>query len=239
MVTVAGVDGCRSGWCYFQLRGKHCEFGLTADLGELVTRLPARARLFVDIPIGLRGSCTRPRACDVEARRLLGPRRSSVFPAPSRAALGARTYEEGSRRNHHHTGRRLSKETWAIVPKIRQVDELLRASPRARRIVREVHPELCFWALAGGRPMAHHKATQAGFEERLAVLSRHYPDAESAVARAFLWHARNAVARDDVMDALVVAVTAAFPESKLRTLPTTPERDDEGIAMRMVYPQPA
>ena len=49
------------------------------------------------------------------------------------------------------------------LPKIREVDSLLRESAKARRAVREVHPEICFWALAGGRPMRHSKKTERGF----------------------------------------------------------------------------
>jgi predicted RNase H-like nuclease len=44
----------------------------------------------IDIPIGLTAS--GPRSCDLEARRLLGPRRSSVFPAPAREVLRAWSY---------------------------------------------------------------------------------------------------------------------------------------------------
>jgi len=43
----------------------------------------------IDIPIGLPES--EPRWCDVEARSMIGPRRSSVFPAPLRGLLGAAT----------------------------------------------------------------------------------------------------------------------------------------------------
>jgi predicted RNase H-like nuclease len=46
----------------------------------------------IDIPIGLPGG--RPRTVDGEARRLLGPRASSVFPAPARGTLDASSYEE-------------------------------------------------------------------------------------------------------------------------------------------------
>lgn len=46
--------------------------------------------------------------CDTAARKALGKRASSVFPAPCRS------------------GRRLSEQSWALFPKIRQVDEYLR-----------------------------------------------------------------------------------------------------------------
>jgi hypothetical protein len=43
--------------------------------------------------------------------------------------------------------------------------------------LREVHPEVCFWALAGGRAMEHSKKTAAERRERLAVLMRYKPEA--------------------------------------------------------------
>ena len=36
---------------------------------------------------------------------------------------------------------------YAIIPKIREVDSLLRGNAKARRAVREVHPEICFCEL--------------------------------------------------------------------------------------------
>jgi len=44
------------------------------------------------------------------------------------------------------------------------------------------------------------------------------------------------VARDDVVDAFVNALTASFPEAFLRKLPETTDYDEKGIAMQMVYP---
>ena len=49
----------------------------------------------VDIPIGLPDSA-EPRAADIEARKLLGKRRSSVFPTPHRAVLEAPTYAKAN-----------------------------------------------------------------------------------------------------------------------------------------------
>ena len=106
----------------------------------------------VDMPIGLPAEGRR--ACDSEARRMLGPRRSSVFPVPTRAALAATTFAEV---------RGLSIQGWHLVPKIREVDACW--EPR----VVECSPELTFTVLAGA-PMSHNKRTADGRAERLAVL---------------------------------------------------------------------
>ena len=49
--------------------------------------------------------------------------------------------------------RKVSRQGFAIFPKIREIDALLRARPDLLPRVYEVHPELAFWALNGGRPL--------------------------------------------------------------------------------------
>jgi predicted RNase H-like nuclease len=120
------------------------------------------------------------------------------------------------------------------MPRIREVDTLLQRSARARAVLREVHPEVCFWSLAGRRAMSHNKKTQSGFEERLDVLLRHRPDAADIVQQAMAQFPRKLVARDDIVDALVVAVTASRKHNWL-TLPPAPETDARGLPMEMVY----
>ena len=46
---------------------------------------------------------------------------------------------------------------------------------------------------------------------------------------------RKRVARDDVLDAAVAALTACQPEMLLRTLPAKPAKDAHGLPMEMVY----
>ncbi len=74
----------------------------------------------------------------------------------------SRTYTDGNKAGHRAQGKGLSKQAWAIVPKIREVDEALRVDERLRDKVKEVHPELCFTVMNDGTPMAHAKRTDAG-----------------------------------------------------------------------------
>ncbi|MDH3638247.1 MAG: DUF429 domain-containing protein [Gammaproteobacteria bacterium] len=234
-----GVDGCPGGWFYFLHESGEYEFGVVDHFVELVKPASAADMLFVDIPIGLRGRDTQERLCDKEARKILTARRSSVFPAPARAVLNASSYTEAVDMNVNASGRKISKQSWAITPKIREVDEVVRSSETIRKIVREAHPEVCFWGLAGGEPMVHYKKTQAGFEERLGLLVNAWSHSEEAAARAFLRYSGLKVSRDDVLDALVAMVTAMQPREHLRTLPASPEIDDEGLPMEMVYAVPS
>jgi predicted RNase H-like nuclease len=233
-----GVDGCRGGWIYIALRRDGFAYGVVDSLEVLLAELPDDAQLLVDMPIGLLDGGGQGRACDLAARRLLGPRRSSVFAAPLRPVLAAVDYADAKRRSVAASGKALSRQAYGILPRIRELDRLLRARPGLQGRVRECHPELCFWALAGGRPMPHAKRRPQGFAERLAVLEAVSPGAGAMVAEAYLWTSQQGAARDDVVDAMVNAVTARLGAGAYRTLPAQPPRDAAGLAMEMVYAVP-
>jgi predicted RNase H-like nuclease len=146
----------------------------------------------IDMPIGLPFDDS-PRLADVETRRRLGPRRSSVFPIPARAVLGARSFDEALAWSRRVTGRGLSIQAWNLVPKIAALDAVMTAGRQDR--VRETHPELAFARLAGA-PMTSPKRTAAGREERIAVVGPPTPTPRGAAC-------------DDVLDAMALARSAA------------------------------
>ena len=187
-------------------------------------RLSAAA---VDIPVGLveRGA----RECDAEARRLLGPRRSSVFDAPIRATLAAASHDDASRLRFSVEGKRMSIQAWNILDKVVEMDEALRKGWAPRRRVWEVHPELAFHHLNGGRPMAHSKKSAAGKAERLKLLRRHFGRAVDCALAA-----RRALgcASDDVIDAFACLWTARrIAAGAAVSVPKRPPRDAMGIRM--------
>lgn len=233
MHTAIGIDGCKAGWFYFRFDGDTGVFGVSPNVESILEDLPDHACVLVDIPIGLRARGKRERGCDLAARELLGPRRSSVFSAPVRPILKAKDYQAAVAQSRRLTGRGLSRQSWNIVPKIRELDELLKARPALSRQVFEAHPEVLFAGLAGG-PMSANKATRDGFAERMTILSILHPDAETLVASAFLAHGGFEAARDDVVDAFVLALCARKP-TRLKSLPQEPETDPRGLPMQMVY----
>lgn len=235
-----GVDGCRAGWVAAGIRADgEVKVDVYPSIGALCEQLGSDDRLLIDIPIGFAADEDGTRACDRQARKLLGGRRaSSVFPCPTREALRADTYADACDVNEEHTGKRLSRQAWAIAPKIREVDTFLRINDHARGRMREVHPEVLFWALKGSRPMQHRKGGWAGCEERLFVLRRFVPNLRDVLREAVDRHVQTRVGPDDILDAIVAAVTGHFGGDALQTIPEDPPVDAFGLATEMVYWMP-
>jgi predicted RNase H-like nuclease len=187
--------------------------------------------LTIDIPIGLPEA--GPRAVDLEARRLLGPiRASSVFPAPVRATLGAESWERACALSEAACGKRLSKQTFAILERIRDVDTALRADAALRTRVREIHPELCFFHMNGQVPVVPPKRTPEGFRIRRDLVEGHFGPVFEPLRRAV---PSSAAADDDILDAVAALWTAErIVEGRAITIPAHPPRDQHGLAMQMV-----
>ena len=132
-------------------------------------------------------------------------------------------------------GKKISKQAWGIVPKIREVDEFLRSHPQAKKKIRETHPEVCFHALAG-KPIIHPKKSNEGFSERLTALGSYLPEVEKIINIILSRSKRKDVKRDDMLDSMVAAITAKFGNNRLGTLPKNPKTDSTGLPMEIVYP---
>ena len=230
-----GVDGCRAGWIALGLETTgNWQVNIFPDASSLWNHHRGASLILIDIPIGLKIGGKAERQCDPEVRKLLGPRRSSVFPAPCRGAIYASSYQEACDINQRLTGKRLSVENWNIIPKIREVDRLLSDDAAARERIREIHPELCFWGLAG-RPMQHAKKRSEGLAERTQLLQSIYPQTADIIDYALSTYKRKDVARDDILDALAAAVTGLMGGHNLVSIPQEPEFDERGLRMEMVY----
>jgi predicted RNase H-like nuclease len=226
---VAGIDGCRGGWLVAMLPagrpGHGADVRVHLDLAEVAEALRSGrlAAAAIDIPIGLPAEGSR--VCDREARRLLGPRRSSVFPAPVRAVLGTASYADACAVSRAVSGKALSKQLYNIVSKIRVVDGL--ESPRLQQRLFEACPELSFALMAEGQPMRHPKRSAEGRAERAALLEQKPglgPVGSAPPAGA---------APDDVLDALALVWTARryIDGSCLRL---GGELDETGLRMEVV-----
>lgn len=225
-MTQAGVDGCPGGW-----------FAVVAEQGGYTARVFPRfvdllgalpdARILVDMPIGLLERDRRQ--IETMARKLLGPRRSSVFPVPCRAAVYSSSYAEACEVNQRLVGCKISKQTWNICPKMRELDQALR---HARQEVRESHPELNF-ALFSGSALAHGKKSRQGIHERLIILEPLLQNCRTLYEETKSVYPRGQVRLDDILDAMVLLATA---ESEPRPLMVEPQRDPLGRDIQLMIP---
>jgi predicted RNase H-like nuclease len=190
-----------------------------ATFADVLVALPDDTVIAVDMPIGLVDE-HRPggREADRAARVQLGPKRTSVFSAPPRSVLGARSLPDARRR-----GGRLSLQTLHLLPHIEDVDRVITPALQAR--VFEVHPELSFAAMGGGRPVLAPKRTPDGAEQRLALLAR---------AGVPVPERPPGVARDDLLDACALAWSAGrIGRGEARRVPDVVTFDRRGLRMEI------
>ncbi|MFA1609684.1 DUF429 domain-containing protein [Halobellus rubicundus] len=216
-----GVDACPAGW----VASVRDADGLRVETHESfasVAEAYPEGRILVDIPIGLPAGSRR--RCDEVASDLLGCRGISVFYPPSERAVERDDYDAASDAHRADVGYGLSRQAFHIREEIREIAEVAGDGYDGR--IREAHPELCFAGL-NGQPIAYAKSGERGRRLRRALLSDAVEGAEAAYADALERYPRSAVGRDDVLDAMVLAVAAAAPS--LSTAPPDPDGDEPRI----------
>lgn len=220
-----GIDGCPGGWAAVVIEGSTDESAVVAlqsfvypDIASLWAGLrpdAARDRVWIDMPIGLAEGADgirnrlEDRHCDRDCRTLLPKwRKSSVFPVPARQALRA---EDPSAANEAAIGRRLSRQSLNILPKIREVDdfvyERLENGCPAAGLPQESHPELAFLRLNAGEAPRSGKKEAEGRRQRIDILVR-AGMAPEELERLLQRFPRKQAAPDDLLDAAALALGA-------------------------------
>ncbi len=251
-----GVDGCPCGWVSIGLDGD-CGYEVKGfmEFKDLVDYYSDASLILVDIPIGLpKEEPLSFRKCDEEARsdKVLGEYRSRVFRVASRRLVEELrqnkdwTYEKANTWSKKaFGGKGIGAQEFGIVRKTDEVDEVMTGTDQPSN-VREVHPEVCYWALnpkgAVLPKKIKGKINPDGIKERMKVLrlSKAIPCDDIFTSARSKFSSKTAVGDDDILDALVAAVTAKLgcqddSDYELRTLPTDPPKDCEGLPMEMVY----
>lgn len=236
---VAGADGIRNGWLVVLWHPETETIRVrTVDAVDALFDLPeAPAVLGVDMVIGCPNRAEPGgRRCDQEARRRLGhPRGTSVFSPPAYDALQAETYEEAQRRNQASgpDAPGLSKQTFHLFPKIRALAN--RMTPARQERVREVHPELAFYAMNGNTPVTASKHSEDGRNRRVDLLAAHgLPDVRTAIDTLA---GEAAVGTDDILDAHATCWTARRIHNGMAErcppLDEVAPRNDSGLRMEI------
>lgn len=166
-----GLDGCKAGWVGVSRKGGagHLKVQIFRHFDVEVCAFDI---VGIDIPIGLPDAGSRQ--CDIAARQMIKPRGCCVFPAPLRPLLVAESYEDASKISKRINGKKISKQSFAIIPKIAEVDRLLQERPEFRNRVHEIHPEVSFCCMNNGKPLMNKKRSSSGRADRVALVDGNY-----------------------------------------------------------------
>src|SRR5690625_1816805 len=184
------------------------------------------------MPVGLEEN-RYMRECDRILRERLGKEyASSVFAPPIRPALHAPSYVEANMQSFELTEKKLSLQSWNIVPKIRQLDAILQNHEGIKEKVFESHPELLFMNLNMGG-IYQKKNSKKGILHRLDLISGQEPVAaeyfrqmKEECRRNIVDCGRKGVVGDAIVDAMLLALCAK--ESETTPIKTRPEKPENG-----------
>jgi predicted RNase H-like nuclease len=191
--------------------------------------------MIIDMPIGLPES-DKDKRPDADARKLLSHRSPCIFNTPCRQSLFAGSYPEASKINREHLGKGLTKQSFAIFNKIREIDDFLKLTPEYVNKIMESHPEICFAMLSPTKkPINEAKNTAEGKDIRINILRQHYDQTTDFIEYVGN-HSELRKKEVDCIDALCLAVTGMLGmENGFNFIPETPRRDSRGLLMQMVY----
>jgi len=221
---VAGVTTCRGGWLVAAAKLQGTIFAPEDPVRldsfvDVVDQRPSYSIIALNAPVGyLHQTKVGGRACDREARRLLGRRGSAVKSAPIRL---------DSQNDIDLLPDRLDAVSRTLLPRYREVASEM--APFRQRVIYEVNTDLSFYQLNGEAPMQWPKRSEKGIEERRALLEK-LPGAdriiEAEVPGASLSHLLD-------VGAILWTARRIFVHAALR-IPADPEWDEQGLRMELV-----
>ena len=214
-----GIDGCKDGWvavycpvlAFDQAQAKHY-----TELSQLRNDFIKPSIIIIDIPIGLETNEPN-RSCDIEARKFLRNRSSTVFSPPCLEAIFSTDYNTAKEINLKRTGKSISKQSFFLSHKIRETKRFVEVEKQFD--IREGHPE-CSFAEYQGKPLTNNKKGMLGILQRQAILNKLN---FNLFKLAKMLPINCGVKIDDLFDATILCWTASrvFSGSS-RTFPNSP-----------------
>ncbi|MEI3605735.1 DUF429 domain-containing protein [Pseudogracilibacillus sp. SE30717A] len=232
-----GIDGCRDGWVLVALTEHKFEIRVLSKIHDAKTILENSKTTLIDIPIGLpETSSENSRRPEATGRKILGKRASCIFNTPCRQAVYANNYTEANKLNKGILQKGLSKQSYYLTNKIKEVDNFLASDPSFKNKLIESHPEICFTMLnKEKKPIIENKNTDIGMKKRVDILIDHYPKTVK-LTHYINDHPELRQTKVDIIDAFVLAVTGCLGNSRgLSSIPASPIKDSRGLFMQMVY----
>ncbi|NIR40920.1 MAG: DUF429 domain-containing protein [Actinobacteria bacterium] len=191
---MAGIDRAAGAWMVVVLEEGRVSAHVADRLDPM--HVGGASIVGIDMPIGL-PTDRIGRRCDEEARRMLGARGSTVFPALPRD-LYESPYDAATRAlARARYGRAHSKQAWNLGPAVLETENFA----GVRSGVVEVHPELVFASVAGGA--IPPKRTRDGVRTRIDLLASVGVEVGPAMGGG-----ARAGNRHDLLDAVACAVGA-------------------------------
>jgi len=226
---IVGVDGYKRGWiAAIDGPDGDTRIEVFATFSDIAKRAGFKL-VVIDVPIGLPD--LGPRCADVEARRLLKRRGCCVFPAPIRPLLKCHTHAQASQERRRLEGKGCSIQLSSIIPKIKEVDDLMATDIGLKSRVREGHPEVTFAVMNGGGAIPVSKHKSEGRKIRLELLQLWFGDQPRAAVDT-----NSKEACEDIIDAYAMLWTARRifnHDPELREFPSGEAAVDSMIGVPM------
>jgi predicted RNase H-like nuclease len=234
---LAGVDGCRAGWIAAFIRpgGDDAKIRVVPRFHDIPGAPESPGIIAVDMPVGLpERTGYGGRAAENAVRPLLGARQSAVFSVPSRAALEQTDYREACAvaLATSDPPRKISRQLFMIAPRIREIDACLRDDAATAARVFEVHPEVAFWRLNGGRALTEPKKVKGKPYEPGLALRRTLLIGAGLPPHLVEGSPPPGAGPDDLLDALACAAIARRLQAGVaEPFPDPPPVDRYGLPM--------
>ena len=197
-----GIDGTSSGWIASIGNSKNkyvTKIEFFEDLDKLLLLHP-ESIIVIDMPIELNKK-KYLRKCDILAKKYLGKNfQSSIFIPPLKNILECATFQDANKLSKKIAGKGLSKQSWYLKNKIREVRELAKVSNK----IYEGHPE-CSFKMLKTESLKAKKKSVLGIFERLDLLEKAGLDPLSVNLQ---FDNNSTIKIDDVLDSMVLFITA-------------------------------
>ena len=229
-----GVDGTKGGWIASFYDGQNIQIKLFKSIQDLCAEYNDADFILIDIPVGLpeRKSDMRP---DAELRKRLSGKSSSVFNTPCRQALNAADYAGANAINMEIMGKGLSKQSYAICDKIKEVDDFLQDNPIWKNKLLESHPEYGFMVLNYGKPIIKNKKTQEGMNARISTIRSYAVNSGQLIKDSSSDSTiKNRI--DDILDAVCLSIIGFLGATNgFLSIPDVPLIDSKGLKMQIIF----
>ena len=229
MSNIIGIDGCRAGWIAANIMNNHdLGFHIIENLDDGYLKQSNLSHIGIDIPLELAFSGNRP--AETEARTLLKKRACTIFSPPTLKALSEKNYIDACDVNFQECGRRISKQSWNLFPKIKEAQKFVENNLISKLEVFEIHPELSFMAMNDMNLIEASKKTEIGKKIRIKLIQKFFPSFSFESVRD--QYKKYQVHDDDILDSIsIVWSTQRIVDNIAQSVPKNPEK----INMKIYY----